>query len=77
LSQTLADDLLVGVGAIGFGCIEEGDAEFVRLPQEGDRVGFLHRPAIGEIQSHAAETDRGYFEAALPEFCASALFLLL
>ena len=66
--KRLADDLLVGVGTVGLGGIEEGDAELVRLPQEGDRVGLLHRRAIGEVQSHAAEADRGDFEAAFSEF---------
>jgi len=66
--KRLADDLLVGVRTVGLGRIEEGDAEIVRLSQKRDRVGLLHHLAIGEVQAHAAEADRGDFEAALSEF---------
>ena len=55
----LAEDAFVGVGTIGVGRIEKGDAEIGGRPDDGDGVGFGNL-AVNAAQPHAAVADCGY-----------------
>src|SRR5262249_20466326 len=61
-----ADELLVLKGAVDFGGIEEGDAEFDGPMDGGDRFAFICR-AIGPAHAHAAEAERGNVQAFAAE----------
>jgi len=53
--------MLVGVGAVHFGGVEEGDAEIDGAVKRADRF-ILVAGAIGETHAHAAEADGGDFK---------------
>ena len=76
--ERLADDLLVGEGAVDLGGVEKGDAPIDRRPDQFDGVGVAQRVAVAEIEPHAAEADRRDFEAALAQnACLHGPFLPL
>ena len=58
-----AHQLLVDVGAVDLGGVEEGDALVDGTPQEGDHVLARRRRAVGEAHAHAAEAEGGDLEA--------------
>ena len=59
--KRLAEQLLVLVGAIDFGRVEEGDADVDGAVQRRDRV-LLRLAAIGEAHAHAAKADGKHAE---------------
>ena len=63
-SQGLADQLLVGERAVHLRGVEEGDAKVDRGADEGDPVLVADGRAVGVAETHAAESDRGYFQSA-------------
>ena len=67
----LAEQLLVGALAIGFGRVEKGDATLERAANQREAGLLVGRGAVAVAQAHAAETECGYLEAALSK---NALF---
>jgi hypothetical protein len=55
--QRFADELLVDVGAVSLGGVEQGDAAFGGVPDHGQRFRPFRGCAEAEAQSHAAEAD--------------------
>jgi hypothetical protein len=66
--QRLANNLLVGVGTINLGSVEEGDTALHRLAHQRDALPVAQAMAVAEIQPHAAEADRRDFQAAFSEY---------
>ena len=66
--QRFADEFFVRKRALDLRRIEESDAALGRVADELDRFGLAERPAVAEVEAHAAEADRRNFEAALSEF---------
>src|SRR5205823_5609147 len=56
------DELLVGVRPVHVGGVEERDAEIERAVDRRNRLGLVGR-AVELAHAHAAEPDRGDFEA--------------
>ena len=67
-SEGLADELFVGERSVHFRRIEERDAAFHGCPDNRDHFLLVFGRAVAEAHSHAAESDRGDFQAALPKF---------
>ena len=66
--EGIAHDLLVGVGAVDLGRIEEGDAALHRRADERDAVLLPQRMAVAEVEAHAAEADGRDFEAGFAKY---------
>ena len=66
--QAAADQLLVDIGSVDLGGVEECHAPVDGVAQQGDGVGFGKGRAIGPAQPHAAEAKGGDFEALGSEF---------
>src|SRR5882757_8152511 len=64
--QAAAEQLLVGVGAIGFRRVEERTAELDRAINRGRRFRVIGR-AIGVAHSHAAKADGRDFQSSLAQ----------
>ena len=65
-----ADELLVGVGAVDLGGVDEGDAEVERPVDGADRLGVVGAGAgVGVGHAHGAQADAGDLELAEPR-CA-------
>ena len=62
--QRVADQFLVGKGAVGFGGIEQGHPALVRTADDADRLVAIGRLAIGGGEAHRAEADLGHHERA-------------
>ena len=67
--QRLADHLLVGVGPVDLGGVEERDAALMGRADQRDpgRLVDAVLLAIAEVETHAAEADGGDLEAALAQ----------
>ena len=68
-AERLADELLVRERAVGFGGVEERHAAFDGGPHERDHLLPVHRRAVREAHSHAAEPEGRHFQIALAK-CA-------
>src|SRR5215469_2613360 len=62
--QSLADDLLIGEGAVDLGRVKQSEAKLHRLADELDALLFAQGVAVAEVQAHAAEADRRHLKAA-------------
>ena len=62
--QRLADQALVGEGAVGLGRVEEGDAALDRLAEQRDHLVPVRHHAAVVVQSHAAEANGRNLQAA-------------
>ena len=72
-----ADELLVGVGPVDLGGVDEGDAEVERPVDGADRLGVVGaRPGVGGGHAHAAEADAADVEVSdggvLHDWCSLA-----
>src|SRR5215813_10328308 len=63
-SQTFAYQFFVREWAIDFGCVEECHAAFHRGVKNGNHLLFIFRRPVPKAHSHAAESDRRYFQTA-------------
>jgi hypothetical protein len=55
--QRLADEALIGEGAVDFGSVEEGDATLDRRADQADHLVPVRDHAAVMVHAHAAETD--------------------
>jgi hypothetical protein len=65
--ERFTDDLLVGVWAVDFRGVEEGDAVVNGGPDDRDAFVAADRRSISEADAHAPETERRDFQSVLPE----------
>jgi hypothetical protein len=61
--QAFADQLLVRIGAVDLGGVEEGHAQLDRAGQHLEGVGLVQRRAVDLAHPHAAQTDGRDFQA--------------
>ena len=67
VGQRPTDELLVRVGPVHLGGIDEGDTDVDRAVQRTDRLAFIGvRPGVQERHRHGAESDPGDLERAEP-----------
>ena len=72
--KSLADDLLVRVGAVGFGGVEKGDAALMRLPQERDGGGLLQSLVRRRSSAPCSRSRWPRLPGCSFPMCASACF---
>src|SRR5208337_5219098 len=63
--ESLADQFLVGVRAVQFCRVKEGNTALNGGPQQGYGVLLFEGLAVREIKSHTAEADGAHFQPAL------------
>ncbi len=63
--QRIADQLLVRERSIDLRGVEKGHPSLDRGPDQRNALLLVEGLAIAEIDPHASEADRGYFEPAL------------
>lgn len=66
--QRLAQEVLVGAGAVHLGRVEEGDTAFERGADQPDGLLPVRGRPVAEAQSHAAQAQCRDAQAASPEF---------
>ena len=67
-NETFAHEFLVRERPINFCGVEKCDAAFRRCAKQRDHFLLIFRRAVRKAHSHAAESDRRYFQAALSKF---------
>jgi hypothetical protein len=66
--ESFADELFVGVRAVGLGRVEERHAELDGPAKQRRHLLLVRRRAVAEAHAHAAEPQRGHFQIALSKF---------
>src|SRR4026208_336095 len=60
--QRLTDDILIGIRAVHFGCIEERHTGVDRGADDRDPVLSAQRLSVALADSHTAKTERRHFQ---------------
>jgi hypothetical protein len=67
-SESFAHEFFVREWTVHFSRVEERDPAFDGRPNEGDPLLLLYCWPEAKAQSHAAQSDRGYFQIAFSKF---------
>ena len=66
--KRLADEFLVGEGAIDLGCVEEGDAALEGCADDLDHLLLVARRPISIAHAHAAKAESRHFQTTVSKF---------
>ena len=66
--EGLADEFLIGEGAVDLRGVEEGDAALDGGTEKRDHLVLFRERFVGKAQAHATEAEGGYFKIAFSQF---------